>query len=219
MYFVPTYNEYLWHDCSKRIMTVNGAGSILTEPNIAKVQLGVVTQGRELRVAQQENAVIMNQVVTSLVEAGIYEENIQTVDFFITPQYDYVDGKQEFREFQVTHMIAVTIDNLNQTGNIIDTAVENGANRVSDIHFSLENAQPYYLQSLRFALDDASAKAQTTAETMQLRLDPAPVDIKEQFTSPNVRDSPQTLALPAVSIEPGQLTITAQVEVQFQFYS
>ncbi|WP_158736299.1 SIMPL domain-containing protein [Alteribacillus sp. YIM 98480] len=219
MYFVPTYNECLWNIRSKRIMTVYGAGNILVEPNIAKVQLGVVTQSKELSVAQQENAAIMHQVITSLIEAGIHEENIQTVDFFITPQYDYVDGKQEFREFQVTHMITVMIDNINQTGNIIDMAVENGANRVSDIHFSLENAQPYYLQSLRAALEDALAKAQTIAETMQLRLDPSPIDIKEQFTSPVVSDSPQTFSLSAVSVEPGQLTIAAQVEVQFQFYS
>lgn len=207
----------------KRVMTVTGIGTVSAQPDVAKINLGVETQDLELTKAQQENAQTLNQVIDSLVQMGIPRDNIQTVDYYIYPQYDYVDGKQEFRGYQVTHTIQVTIKDLSQTGKVIDTAVQNGANRASNIEFTIDNPQQFYNQALNRALENAVSKAQTIANQMNLNLDPTPTQIVEELLQGAA--PPQTLVKSAstnsatTQVEPGQLDITARVETKFQYTS
>ncbi|KGP90109.1 hypothetical protein N780_06880 [Pontibacillus chungwhensis BH030062] len=208
---------------ANRFLTVTGIGSVKIEPNVANIKLGVETQDEELTTAQQTNAQTLDQVIDSLIQIGIPKENIQTVDYFIFPQYDYIDGKQQFRGYEVTHLINVTIENLDQTGEVIDTAVANGANRVSNISFTVQDPQSYYQEALASALKNANTKAQTIAQTMNLQMDMTPISIDEQL--PPSQATPQTMvksqALGATStpVEPGQLEITARVETKYQYVS
>ncbi|QST00266.1 SIMPL domain-containing protein [Pontibacillus sp. ALD_SL1] len=208
---------------ANRFLTVTGIGSVKAEPNVANIKLGVETQDEELTTAQQTNAQTLDQVIDSLIQIGIPKENIQTVDYFIFPQYDYIDGKQQFRGYEVTHLINVTIENLDQTGEVIDTAVANGANRVSNISFTIQDPQSYYQEALASALKNANTKAQTIAQTMNLQIDMTPISIDEQL--PPSQPTPQTMvkaqATGATStpVEPGQLEITARVETKYQYIS
>lgn len=208
---------------TNRFLTVTGIGSVKLEPNVATIKLGVETQDEELTTAQQTNAQTLDQVIESLIKIGIPEENIQTVDYFIFPQYDYIDGKQQFRGYEVTHLINVTIEDLEQTGEVIDTAVANGANRVSNISFTVQDPQSYYQEALASALKNANSKAQTIAQTMNLQIDMTPISIDEQL--PPSQATPQTMvkseAFGATStpVQPGQLEISARVETKYQYIS
>ncbi|MFJ7934627.1 SIMPL domain-containing protein [Sporosarcina sp. NPDC096371] len=204
---------------TRRIMTVTGIGSLSVVPDTVQIQLEVRTENTQLSQAQQENAYVMNQVIESLLTLGIPRENIQTVSYNINPQYDYVEGKQLFRGYEVINAITVETTNFNQAGNIIDVAVQNGANRVSNIQFTVANEQVEYQQALSLALKNALAKAQTIAETMQLQLDPTPIKIVEEQKGGPV--APRMYAAKEMSastpIEQGQITISATVTVQFQY--
>lgn len=203
----------------RRVMTVTGIGNHSVAPDTVQIQLEVSTENVELTQAQQENAYVMNQVIESLLKLGISRENIKTASYNILPQYDYIEGKQLFRGYEVTNAITVKITNIEQAGNVIDVAVQNGVNRVSSIHFTVEDEELEYQKALSLALNNALAKAQTIARTMQLQLDPTPIKIVEE-----VRGEPvvfQSFAAKEMSvstpIEPGQITITATVNVQFQY--
>nr|GGG83687.1 hypothetical protein GCM10011398_31570 [Virgibacillus oceani] len=213
--YIPQYREQL----ESRVMTVTGNASLSVEPNVVTIQLEVVTENDELKVAQQENANTINQVIQSLLQLGIPRENIQTASYNIFPKYDYVDGKQVFRGYEVTHALSVTINSINQAGTIIDAAVQNGVNRVSNIEFTVDDKDNYYQQALSAALENATAKAETIAETLQVNLDPYPIKIVENFNERPVAF--QTFATAekssATTIEPGQIMIAANVTAQFQF--
>jgi uncharacterized protein YggE len=200
-------------------MTVTGEGDILVEPNIAQIQLEVMTENMQLNQAQQENADRINQVILALVQLGIPKENIQTVAYNINPMYDFIDGEQVFRGYQVSNIIHVKIIGIDQTGLVIDTAVENGVNRVSNIQFTIENEQVYYRRALSAALKDAFDKAETIARTMQLNLNPIPIKIVENMNEPPSTFRALTVQEKsfATPIEPGQIVITASVETQFQY--
>ncbi|WP_445489116.1 SIMPL domain-containing protein [Niallia sp. 03133] len=200
-------------------MTVIGNSILSLEPNVVKMNLGVVTQESELQQAQQENAQITEKIIQALLGLGISKENIQTAEFTVFPQYDYVDGKQQFKGYQVAHILSITIDNLPQTGKVIDTAVQNGANRISSITFTVKNKNKYYKQALQTALEDGIAKAQTLSKSMQVILDPIPVKMVEQTTEPAPIPY-QKLASSefATTIEPGQITIEAKLELEFNYY-
>ena len=143
----------------RRVMTVTGIGNISVAPDTVQIQLEVRTENRQLSRAQQENAQLMSQVIESLLEVGIGRENIRTVSYNIVPQYDYVEGRQTFRGYEVINAIAVKTINIEQAGKIIDTAVQNGANQVSNIHFTVANEQAYYQQALSRALENAVAES------------------------------------------------------------
>ena len=203
---------------SRKIIVI-GNGEIAVEPNIATVQLEVVTVDEQLSEAQQENAVAMNNVIQSLLSLGIPRENIQTVSYTISPRYDYVDGKQIFRGYEVSNAISVKISDLQQVGLIIDTAVANGANRVSNIQFTVEDAERYKQEAIVRALRNAQLKARTIANELQLQVEPQPIKIVEE--QHGVQPIPlQTFAKSAemtTPIEGGQIMISATLRVEFQY--
>lgn len=204
---------------TKRVMTVIGTGSLTVPPDTVQVQVEVQTENEQLAIAQQENATAMNQVIEALLNFGIENEHIQTVSYNISPQYDYIDGVQRFRGYAVTNAIKITSVSMEQTSNIIDIAVQNGATSVSNIQFFVADDQAAYDEALGLALNNATEKANVIAETMQLQIVPIPVKIvEERRDTPSI---PQLFVAKEMSgttpIEPGQLTIRASVTVKFKF--
>lgn len=202
-----------------RMLIVTGNGRVSVEPDIASIQLAVITEDESLSKAQQDNAQTMNQVIQSLVDLGIPRENIRTTSYQIFPRYDFVDGEQLLRGYEVTNQITVRISPISEVGTVIDTAVQNGVNRVSSIQFSVTNVENYYQQALIQALENAQAKASTIAESLQVDLDLTPIKITEE-----VSETPaafKTMAVSAESfstpIEPGEVGIRAVVEARFHY--
>ncbi|RLL43700.1 DUF541 domain-containing protein [Oceanobacillus piezotolerans] len=200
-----------------RTIKVIGNGIVQVKPDIATIRLGVLTEDKSLSQAQEENAATMTRVAQSLQALGLPSENIQTTTFTVTPVYDFVEGRQVLRGYEVFNQITVIADHIEETGNVIDTAVRNGANRVSDIRFTVKEENIYYQQALTIALDNALEKAQTIAKHMNLPLDESPIKINEQMEAPIAFKTFAVAAGSATPIEPGQLTINAQVETILRY--
>lgn len=200
-------------------MTVTGNGKVVANASYVQLQIEVTTQGENVQQAQQENASIMNRVIQSIMALTIPKENIQTATYTIAPIYDYVDGKQVFKGYEVANAITVKIPDTNLVGVVIDTAVENGANRISSIQFKIDNADAYYQQALSLALHNAQMKANTIAQTMQLSVHPQPIEIVEENESGPVLYKSMAMADSSMvtPIEQGQITISAAVRVTFQY--
>ncbi len=174
---------------------------------------------QQLSEAQQENAVAMNNVIQSLLSLGIPRENIQTISYTISPRYDYVDGKQIFRGYEVSNAISVKISDLQQVGLIIDTAVANGANRVSNIQFTVEDTERYKQEAIVRALRNAQLKARTIANELQLQVEPQPIKIVEEQhgVQPIQLQTFAKAAETTTPIEGGQIMISATLRVEFQY--
>ena len=203
----------------RREMTVTGNGEIAAQPDYVQIQIEVRTEGKNVRAAQQENAMMMNQVIGALVALIIPREDIQTTVYTISPNYDYIEGRQIFRAYEVQNAITVKITDINQAGTVIDTAIQNGANQVSGIHFKIDDSNTYYRQALQLALLDAQAKAKSIANTMHLSLQPLPAEIIEETNVPPVlyREVQLSNQQSVTPIEPGMMTVNATVRVKFWF--
>ena len=216
------YHPQVWyqpHSVSREI-TVTGNGEIDAQPDYVQIQIEVRTEGKDVSIAQQENAFIMNRVIGSLVALNIQREAIQTTAYTISPNYDYIEGRQVFRGYEVQNAITVKITDISQAGTVIDTAVQNGANHVSGIQFEIEDADAYYQTALNLALVNAIAKAKSMAGTMNVPLQPIPVEIIEE--SHNVTPVPyKSIQLSNMEsmtpIQRGRIPITASVRVKFNF--
>lgn len=205
----------------RHTLEVTGEGSVPAPPDKATVTLGAVTENASLLAAQTENAAAVTNIMSALLGLNIPQQNIQTVTYRIDIQYDYKDGVQTLRGYKVTHLLQVKIDRTEQTGLIVDTAVRNGANTVSNIQFSVSHPNVYYNQALAAALHNAVQKAATMAAALGVTLVRTPFLVQELSRSQEpVPFQPMLFAAEsaATPIQPGELHISAAVKVDFSYY-
>ncbi|MFH5781810.1 SIMPL domain-containing protein [Heyndrickxia oleronia] len=205
----------------KHLMKVSGEGLVNAQPDMGEVTLGVVTENKDVSTAQSENTRVMSRIIQAILQMGIANEEIKTVDYRIDVQYENENGKIIRQGYKVTHLIKVIIKEINLTGNVIDVAVQNGANMIAYIQFTLAQPEVYYHQALSLALKDAQQKAATITKQLAISFYYIPVKITEISSAPST--SPFHVALFAKSegtpIQTGQTQIKAMIEAEFVYFS
>ncbi|MEW9700363.1 SIMPL domain-containing protein [Paenibacillus sp. SI8] len=207
---------------NRPLVDVTGEGTVSTAPNRAIIVLGVITESPSLATAQSENASTVTNVINALLRLNIPREQIQTVTYRIEIQYNYEHGTQTLRGYRVTHQIQLTIDRVELTGLVVDTAVKSGANIVSSIRFTTANPEIYYNQALSIAIQNAENKGNTITRTLGVTLVRTPIKITEEtrVIEPAIPFQASLLAESAAAptpIQPGELEIRAEVRVQYTF--
>lgn len=202
-----------------RVISVEGNSKFEVKPDYAELQIEVVTQSKDLSEAQRENSVKMNQVIQSLLALNIDRNDIQTAFFNVAPRYDFVEGAQVFRGYEVTNALTVKVSEINNVGIVIDTAIKNGANRISQLEFKLENDSLYYQQALQLALQNAHEKANAITSALRLSYMPVPIDITEVTSGGPIlfKSVAVTQSSFETPIEQGTITIEATLKVKYQF--
>lgn len=203
-------------------ITVSGEGSVLIEPDMARVVLGVETQNQSALVAQTTNSETMTAVIAAIRAAGIDEGDIQTAHFFMHPMQDWRDGHGRIVGYQVSNSVNITVRDIDRVGAILAAATEAGANMSSSITFGLLDGTAAYNQALTQAVNDAEDKARTIAAALGGTLGNV-INISEASWgfAPAVRMEAQfDMAMPAaagapVPVQGGELTITARVQATF----
>ncbi|MBW8348804.1 SIMPL domain-containing protein [Bacillus sp. IITD106] len=206
----------------KDIIQVIGDGKISVQPDHAKVTLGVSTENKILQLAQEENAVMITKIKRALNQMGIEDKQIKTVDYSIFPQYDFVDGKQEFRTYKVDHLLEISIFQIEMSGKVVDEAGKNGANIVSNVKFEISNYDQYYKEALSLAVLNAIEKAEAIARTLKVRLIRTPILITENPKKPSGPIPFETTAFvksaATTPIQPGSTDITSTITADFEYH-
>lgn len=205
---------YSDNNLHNRTMTLTGQGQITAVPNVAVIHLGVETRGENLVSIQSENAQITQSIIQALQRMGV--NDIKTFQYSINKIYDYEDGKQIDRGYSVRNILEIRTTNLDRVGNIIDTAVNMGANVVELISFDVSNREYYYQQALNMAVMNAMQKAKSISLNLGISADPIPMKITENSTPPIQPFYRQELAA-TTPIMPGTMNIEANVTVEFAF--
>lgn len=206
------------HKKSGNYMAMEGTGSVKASPDMAAAAIGIVTEGSSLEKAQQENEARASQVLKTLQRLGIDESDIQTRDYTVESKYDYIEGKQVFSGYKVTHLFKVTIRDIAKTGTIIDGAVESGANEIGGIEFGLSDTPRYYRKALKLAIMDAVSKAEEVEYTLDVQVDMTPVSLTEITGGSAAPVSAMLLKAEAgTPVQPGTLEVAARVKAVFEY--
>jgi uncharacterized protein YggE len=187
--------------------------------DMAILSLGVTTQNMQLKIARQENAEAINKVINTLKEMGISLKDIQTQTFIINPRYDYIEGKQVFKGYEVIHTLGITVHDINKIGEIIDNAVESGANQVSGITFSISDPSIIYQKALEASVEDALMKVKTLGDKLGVTVSRVPVYMLEkscEAITPKVAFALQTVGT-GTQVQPGQIEVNATIEAIFEY--
>jgi hypothetical protein len=154
-----------------RTVRVSATGSVEAEPDRAVVQVSIVEYGETAPEARQALAENVSRLQQSLREAGIDEEQVTTARYDLRYDDD-IEGAGIYEGYRAVHGFAITVEDLNRTGTVIDAAVAGGAARVQDVRFGLSTAHRRELKTraLEDATDVARGKAETLAAQSDLRI-------------------------------------------------
>ncbi|MGH2558901.1 MAG: SIMPL domain-containing protein [Thermomicrobiales bacterium] len=153
-------------------VSVNGQGRVFVEPDTASVVVGVDVIQDTLAAAQTEATTQMTAIIAALTGAGIAEDDIQTVNFSVSILRDYDERGMPgpINGFQVSHQVNVTVRDVEQLGDLLDTVVDQGANAIWGISFYVEDPSGPASEARKLAVENATRKAQELAEASGMQL-------------------------------------------------
>ena len=207
-----------------RSIHVTGSGSVVDEPDIAVLNLGVSVEKEAVAEAREAAAVAMTAVIASLKANDIAEKDIQTERFSIHPQYDYTENGRVLRGYRVNNTLSAKVRELENLSDIIDDAAGAGGDIivVNSVQFMIEDTTPLQAQARSLAVKNAEEKAQTLAEAGGVTLG-KPITITEtsRAASPTIAyaeeaDFADDSARSATPIEAGELTVTVNVTIVYE---
>ncbi|WP_223701504.1 SIMPL domain-containing protein [Sutcliffiella deserti] len=203
-----------------RKMLVEGTAKKEVQPDIAYIQVGVLTSSPDVQIAQEENRIRANRMVGALLQTGIQQKDIETASYTSFPRYTEQTGEQVLTSYEVRHIFRITVREVQNSGSVIDTAFENGANISESLSFEVSNYQEIYKYVLQKAMINGYSKACAIAQTLGVPLDPIPIKVEEvtqqvffgpRYTSFALQEETST------PIEPKEITVTASVNLEYVY--
>ena len=203
-------------------ITVSGEGRVTGRPDTLTVNIGVLVLRDSVDQALADAAARAEAVIAAVRDAGVAEEDVQTTNFSVYPEYDYRQSGQVLLGYRVSNQVEVKIRDLGRAGAIIDAAVAAGGDEsvVQGVSFSLEDNEALVAAARTQAMDKALATAQQLADAAGVALG-APLSIVESFSTqpppiPYFEAADEGGAERATTpISPGELAVTVVVNVRY----
>ncbi|MBQ3671333.1 MAG: SIMPL domain-containing protein [Treponema sp.] len=209
----------------RRTVSVHGSGSVTLEADNATITLSVITRAAEVSAASKENAQKMTAVQDSVVSKGIAKENVTTENFSVHQENSYVNGKMIPGDYVVTNQIRIVVKDIEKVSDVIDTALANGANQLSNIQYGVMNTELAVKQARTLAVQQAIENATLIAGTSGARLGKV-LEISEQQNS----NFPRAMAMKTMNaamdfaaeesvstpISGGKTTVTVNVNATYE---
>lgn len=146
-------------------ITVSANGEVQVTPDRARVSLGVETHATTAREASQQNAAAQTKIIAALRAAGIPQANIRTTGFNVAPKQEYIPETRTWRVdgYQVTNIVVVVVEPVSKAGEVIDVALEAGANRVAGLNFEIKDPTAAREAAMTQAVERARREAEIAA--------------------------------------------------------
>lgn len=203
---------------------VLGSATLTVAPDRAMIQFGYSCENPDAAQAQAETAERIAAILEAVQALNIEEDQIATAYLNIYPVYSYTDdNEQVIRGYRVQHMLAVTVDDIDKAGDVLDAALEAGATNIGGVTYMTTRSAEIYNEALALAIENAQDKAEAMSIAAGVWLG-NPVEIREQSSYANplyaiARDEENTAGA-GISIGDtlmaGQLEISASVEVVYE---
>jgi uncharacterized protein YggE len=156
-------------------ITVVGSGKASARPDMAQVQVGVVTQAPSSAKALRDNNDAMAKLFQALEARGIAKKDVRTANFVVVPQYKRGPHGEQLPEvagYQVSNAVRVKVRQLDLLGRVLDDVVGQGANQVHGVRFAVAEPAPLLDEARRKALADARHKAELYAREAGVEMGP-----------------------------------------------
>ena len=205
-----------------RTLNVTGLGQVDITPDIAYIYIGIHTEGASASDAVKSNNTQTEVLIKALTDSGVDAKDIRTTNFGIWPSTQYgPDGQALGTVYMVDNTVYVTVRELDGLGDLLDSAIEAGANSINSIQFDLADKTEALKEARADAVKNASEQAAELA-------DAAGVKLGEIVNVTYFDSHPYPYSVgkggggggagieAAVPIQPGQLSIAANVSLTYE---
>ncbi len=206
-----------------RTLSVTGTGEVFLSPDIAYIAIGVHNEDESASEAVKANNAKAQSVINALKKAGVDEKDIRTSNFSIWPNTQYgPDGRQQGVTYMVDNSVFVTVRDLQNLGDLLDSVVMSGANSINSVQFDVEDRTEAVKQAREVAVADAQVQAAELADSAGVKLgevqsigfyDSAPVPY---FNAIGKGGGGGGEAAASVPIQPGKVSLTVTVSMTYE---
>lgn len=205
-----------------RTMTINATGMAAGQPDVATVNVGVLTQAETADAALDANSKDMKNLIATLAKTGVAKKDVQTSGFSINPNYaksvsSSYNRRGKIVGYTVTNQVRIMVRDLERLGSILDQLSKSGANQMHGISFGFSNPVPLQDKASVAAIHEARRKAELYASAANVTLG-AIMSINEQYG--RAPQGMQKMAMmesgSSVPIAIGESQVTAGVSIVFE---
>lgn len=205
-------------------VTVVGEGTVSIEPDIATASIGVEVVRPTVREASIAAQTIMEDVQAALLSQNIDETDIQTRYFSIFAENFGPGGllDEDAVRYRVSNMVTITIRDLESIGDVLDAAIDSGANNIYGVDFSLADPALVESEARARAVADAFEKAEELADIIGVGVGEV-MGISEiigqggGFFGGNFsRMAAAEMGGGSGPISPGELSLTMQLQITYE---
>lgn len=162
-------------DNPKETIHVGATGSAEAQPDKAVVRISIEHQSNDPSTARSKVSENVSNVKEALNELGIEDSAIRTEDFRISEarhrRPPTRDAEPE-TQYRARHRLSVEVADIEQTGDVIDAAIDSGSAEIHDVQFTLADDTRDELrnEALEDAMTNARGKADIVANSASLSI-------------------------------------------------
>jgi uncharacterized protein len=202
-------------------LLVHGEATVSVEPDIAELDVGVLTQGQTSQAATDDNATKAKQLVAEL-QRLVAPGDIKAVNFSVNPNYRYGKngGAAELTGYTASNTVRAVIRDLSQLRKVIEAATQGGASSINRLTFDLKDEKSARARALADAAGQAQSGAEALASALNVRIGKL---IRIEEVQPVVISPARELEVAALreavsnqaAIAPGTIQIHASVNLVY----
>jgi hypothetical protein len=206
-------------------ISVSGQAQLEVDPDQAEIYVNIITEGYDAKIVQDVNTENSNSVLAALLEYGLKEENIETTSYYLYPKrtWNPITQSYDIEGYKLTHTMKVTTNNTENVGELINIVVDNGANGIGNIQFTLSDnlEKEVRAEALALAGQEAQAKAENIADSLNIKLGKIKsVSENNYYYSPYTYYPKEAMASGAdyeenVVISPEKVTVNSNIAVVY----
>ena len=119
---------------------VSGSATDKVNTDLVTISIGVQSTNESVTDAVTSNSKIANEIIASLRDNGVKENEISTSQYSIQPNFNFTEtGNMVKTGFTVSNIVTVQSPNFDNISSWIDSAVTAGANTINGVDFKVSD--------------------------------------------------------------------------------
>ncbi|MDL2319181.1 SIMPL domain-containing protein [Eubacteriales bacterium OttesenSCG-928-A19] len=139
-------------------------------PDTVAIRVGASVEHQDEKVAQEGVNTIINDVTAAIKALGVADDQIVTSGYSVTRRHSASRVSTLVASYVASTTLKITLTDFDLIGQVLDTAVEHGANDIRDLSFSYSDEGSVYREALQDAILAARGKAEAMASAAGVQL-------------------------------------------------
>lgn len=146
-------------------ISVVGHGEVKAKPDMAEFSVSVETLAKKPEDAKKQADKVVADFLAKLAKQGVNQDQIQSSNLMVQPRYNYSkDNERKLVGYVATRQVTVTVTDLDKLSSLLNIALTQGFNQVSNVQLKSSKADDLQQQARQQAIANAKMLAADIAK-------------------------------------------------------